>query len=596
MTTWDSPATLWDDLTVTWDGTRLNRQTYTPPPRALAELLASSHPRLVQARVLTGPAAGTDLPVTAGSLTWTYDDPVRLSGNVTVAALPEWTLLDAHGGLDPRAGVEIGLATGIRDDTGTQHWWPYGIVRPVETTVATTPAEIQVTSRVIDRGGIVSLARIDRSWIIPAGDGILAGVLAALAHVAPWLPVDLPLEEDITAATDIVLAEKAGDDIWSACRDRVRSLGRLLHVDAAGVVVAPLVTMPQATAPIEVPVTGWSAGVHLEQVVHQVAAVWTQPRPDGAPQEWTPESGTEFATDAETIDALPEGVPVTTRAYAGDASVLATAEHARAAALVQLADHADLAVSGSCNAVPHPDLIPGAVIADEAGLRFRVTELNLNIAGGDVAVALGAACMDFRTRLTKALGYRDGMERDEIVVDIDPLTTRAPGDPAGTQLLVEPSDATKGVAVGDVVRVRHDGAGRRVAVALLTPKPLAAKFAGESLGTVGGAPVTVGGNTTLRARIGSSGSYTSFSGGDVTLPTPPAQSHRHNLPTFTVSSPSPMESGAAATTGLSPAAYDTGLRSAYNSLRSDVMALRSDLAGVVNRLNALSGSQTTSAP
>ena len=74
--------------------------------------------------------------------------------------------------------------------------------------------------------------------------------------------------------------------------------------------------------------------------------------------------------------------------------------------------------------------------------------------------------------------------------------------------------------MGDRVVVLHKGMGERVGVSLLDPKPLVDKFAGEVIGTVGGDDVTVGGDVTLRARLGSSGSYQTFSGGDVTLPEP----------------------------------------------------------------------------
>ena len=62
---------------------------------------------------------------------------------------------------------------------------------------------------------------------------------------------------------------------------------------------------------------------------------------------------------------------------------------------------------------------------------------------------------------------------------------------------------------------------------MISRKGISAKFSGQTLGRVGGKDLTVDGNVDLRVRAKSGStysSYTSFSGGDVTVdvPAPPA--------------------------------------------------------------------------
>lgn len=518
---------------------------YTPPPRTLEEILAGSHTRLVSALILTGPGAGVELPVVDGGVTLTHDGPVRLSGSLTVASTPEWTEQDADAALDPRAGVEIALGWGVRDDEGAEHWWQVGIVRPSLHTLTVSETDMAVTVEFADRGAALAHAGAPHTMIIGAGTGILAGVRSALSQVAPWLPTDLPLEDDWITDTDIVLAERAGDDLWAGCRAVVRNVGRMLVVDATGTLVAPLRTAAQATDPIDVPMLGVAVEVDWEQAVHRVAAHWTEAKPEDADSEWQPETGEVVVEDEEAIAALPSIMPVTTRKYSGDESVLTSASLARAAATAELADLQDLIVSGSCETIPHPDVVPGAVIEVE-GRRYRITQTSFNPAGGPVTVALGNAARTLGVRLAERLGYRTGLERDEIVTSLAPLMARPVG--GDVPLLVASTDAIAGVEVGDVIRVVHDGAGRRVATGMISRKGISAKFSGETLGTIGGAALTVDGNVPLRvrstngstatnyvdfadgdvtvplpqlrARIGTSSPYQSFSGGDVTLPMP----------------------------------------------------------------------------
>lgn len=542
----------WPGLAVpgsTWPGYLApdgDRVVFTPPPRSLADVLAGSHERLTSALILTGPAAGETLPITGAPVTLVHDGPVRLRGSLTVAAVEPWTAQGVRAALDPRAGVEVALAAGVRDDEGGEHWWPIGIVRPSRHARRETADAISVEVEVSDRGAVVAHAGAPRTMIVGAGTGILAGVRAALAVSVPWLPVDLPLHDDWTAETDLVLAERAGDDLWAGCRAAVRGIGRMLTIDETGTVVAPRRVAAAESSPIEVPMVGVEVEVDWEQSVHRVVARWTEARPEDADSEWQPQTGSVAVEDAAAIAELPANSPAVTRPFGGDESVLTSEPLARAAASAELADLQDLVVSGSCSTVLHPDVTPGAVI-DVDGRRYRITQTSFDLAGGPVSVSLGNAARTLGVRLAESLGYRAaGTERDEIVTSIAPLMTRPIG--GDVPLLVAATDAVAGVSVGDVVRVVHDGAGRRVATGMIARKTIVEKFSGETLGTIGGSTLTVDGDVSLRvratngatstdyvdfangdatvplpqlrARIGTTTSYQTFSGGDVTLPAP----------------------------------------------------------------------------
>lgn len=519
------PGLTWPGL----DGEGGPRVTYAPPPRTLEEVLAGSGSRRYRADIVAGPAAGESLPVISGSASIEYDAPVRLSGSVTLPALPEWTALDAGAILHPLSGTEVQLVEGVIDDDGVEHWWPLGVVRPTQVSVDEQPDRVEVSCRVIDRGGVLGMARAGRAETISAGTGILAGVQDALSRLAPWLPVDLPLEDDTESRGDIALAERVGDDLWATCRAVVRSIGRLLHVDETGTVVAPVITLPQASEPTSAPLLSMSAQIDGEALVHQVSARWEEPAPEDPPEGWKPAGEEVVVTDPAAAD-LPENVPLHRRPYDGDESVLTSEGHALAAATARLADLLDQAVSGSCSFVPHPQARPGAIVEDGSGRRFRVTKVDIDFAGGPVAAALGNSSRTLGRRLAEVLGYGSSVrERTEIVTQVDEgsILSRMIGGEDAAPMRATRTDALAGVAVGDVIRVMHDGPGRRVATAIVGSKTIGQKFSGQTLGRVGGKDLTVDGNVDLRVRAKSGSSYSnysSFSGGDVTVdvPAPPA--------------------------------------------------------------------------
>lgn len=85
-----------------------------------------------------------------------------------------------------------------------------------------------------------------------------------------------------------------------------------------------------------------------------------------------------------------------------------------------------------------------------------------------------------------------------IVTDVDPILMGIPLT-GGPPLSLEWTDAVQGVKASEQVWVDIQGVCLRRAVALVAPKPLAEKAAGETLGNLNGKPITVGGTVTLSA-------------------------------------------------------------------------------------------------
>ena len=85
-----------------------------------------------------------------------------------------------------------------------------------------------------------------------------------------------------------------------------------------------------------------------------------------------------------------------------------------------------------------------------------------------------------------------------IVTDVDPILMGIPLT-GGPPLSLEWTDAVQGVKASEQVWVDIQGVCLRRAVALVAPKPLAEKAAGETLGNLNGKPITVGGTVTLTA-------------------------------------------------------------------------------------------------
>lgn len=586
----DTPGASWDGT----PGASVSRlpvssvyDAIRPPARTLDEVIAGSHRQVFRATITAGPAAGQVLDVTGGGVSVEFDADVTRAGQVTVAGLPQWEPVDATDALDVRAGTEIRLEQGVVDDAGVEHWWSQGVFRPSKPSVSRDAGGLSITVDLHDRSYSVKLASIRRRWVIAGNAPILAGIATVLAEVAPWLPQDIDLTGDHAGGADYVVCEY-GDDVWAKARELALSMGRWLHVDRDGVCVATPISDPyQSEAAALSPLTSLDVGTDTASIVNVVGATWTEPRPDDAAEGWVPEGGVQEWVDRESSTSITSPVGVRARAYSGDASVLHTPSHAAAAALSDGLRLRDLARAASCTVVPDPRMdVGGAVTLD--GYTYRVTSLDIDLSGGSATgVDLGTARPDLARMLGAALKAGEERRLIEIVTSTSPLRAR-PIYEDTSEASVRWTDALAGVAVGDRIVVLHKGMGERVGVSLLDPKPLTEKFAGEVIGTVGGDDVTVGGDVTLRARLGSSGSYQTFSGGDVTLPAPDMKLNW----SYTSPGIASVAAGAAITSGLTPTGYDIGLRGAYNDLRDDLIALVSDVSYINGRLVNLEANNT----
>ena len=469
--------------------------SYTPPPRPIREVAAGSHRAHVRLTGLTGPATGLDLPITGGTLTLDLLADVRAHLSATIAAIPDMDPIDATRALDVRSRSEYALSLGVEDDLGVTHWTQVAIVRPSNPRMTLDGDGVQITCDLDDRGYAVKLGSIDRSWTIPTGTGLLAEVRDMLAYVAPDLPVDLPLAGDMTAGSDVPLAAEPGVDVWQEARRIVSTMGRILHVDADGVVRAPMVTDPLAADPVTVPVTGWQDASDTKDIANAWGVQWMEPRPDDAPTGWVAESGWEWALDEASIAQVGKRV----RTFKD--SSIGTPDHARLVARTMRVNSHDLTHAASCRAAAHPDLALEAALLDPIrGDRYRVTALQVDLATGDTDVQLGAAPASM-ARLLAAAFQPIPIERDEVVVAVDPLASRPVAEPEGAVTLVEWTSAVKGVEVNDVIIVRCHGSSR-VAVGSRTVKPIAVRDAGETVasikvGTGAAVPIKAGQTTTI---------------------------------------------------------------------------------------------------
>lgn len=501
----------------------------TPRPRTLEQVLAGSGPRRAWVDVLSGPKAGAVLPVTGGTITEDLFSDVRRTGSLTVAGLPEWEPKGATDALDVRAGTELQVWLGVTDNLGVEHAWSQGVFRPARPAVSRSGDGLEITVDVTDRSHAVGLSRIRRRWAALAGASIIESVTVAIAEVAPWLPIAISTEGDLPFGTDAVIAEY-GEDVWKVARVLLDGLGLDLHVDEHGVAVAPEKIDPLTAEPHVLPgLTAATVSTDVEDVVNVIGCAWEEARPEDAGDDWVPEGGIEEAVDETSSTSIYSPLGTRPRAYSGDATVINAPPHARLAAQSQLINEMDLQRAASGSMVPDPRVRVGVPVEVD-GHVHRVTRLTIDLEGAATGVDFGASVPEIY-RLLASRPATSERETTEIVTAVSPLRSRPVTEPMGPHTVVEWTDAVKGVEVGDPIRVRHKGVGHRVAVAILVHKSVEDRHAGESLGTVGGGEVTVGGDTPLRARIGTSGSYSSFSGGDVTLPEPdpPDLTHKHWL-------------------------------------------------------------------
>lgn len=466
------------------------RVLWRRPARSIDDVLAGSHRRLTKVTI-----DGQPLPVVAGSVTVDQTDDVRRQGTLTLAdsdVLP----LDVVARATDRREITVWL--GAVDDDEQEHWWPQGIFTMTEPR-AGFDAEGRLTSTVTihDRSFAIKLASTDRRWTAPKGESIVAACVSALAYVAPDVPVHIPDDPGFTAATDLVLAEP-GDDVWQRCRDYLASMGLDLHVDVEGRIVAPSITDPATTDTVRrlepgdgCTLLSLDTSCSTADIVNVIVCPWEVHHEVGA-------IGTGFeAPDpvqgptggmgyAEDVDG-PTGTALfgkRVRKYQGDTSVIRSQAHADAAAHSELINRRDLQASIALGMVPDPRLDVGQavhVVHPDLAVdsRYRITQLTFDLAGGEMGVQVGAA----ETTWGRVVASPQGAEPHdvtEIVTDLVPvLRSRAVWEWAGPSTAVLYTQQVAGVQVGDRIVVRHEGAGKRTAIALLDIKPLHDQYPAE---------------------------------------------------------------------------------------------------------------------
>lgn len=185
-----------------------------------------------------------------------------------------------------------------------------------------------------------------------------------------------------------------------------------------------------------------------------------------------------------------------------------------------------------------------------------------------------------------------------IVTAVSPVLMGQPltGGPA---VSITSTDALKGVAVGMRVRVEVRGVASRVGVALVDPLPISTRDAGETVATVNGRPLEVGGSVSLSSSdVGALPSTATYQ--DVgALPATAnyqtvdaaSETHRH---TVSLQSYSWAGWDMYASIGSAPGTYDPAY---INQIRNQVNGITTALAHVEIWVNSTANNpRTTSTP
>lgn len=405
---------------------------------------------------LGGPADGMVLPITDGSITVDQSSDVRRTGTFTVAGVDEWTPETLTDALDPRAGTEL-----LVEQTGPTGWVPQGVFGIDKPTVTRDPDVTAIRVDVSDRSHRVKLAGMDRRWVVSAGTPVSDAIRAILTQIAPWIPTGFPDTEELVAV-DVVL--EFGDDPWAACLDLAQSVGLDLYVDPTGVVVTSSATAALSAEAVTVMWLSVDREIDTAQIINHVRAEWSPARPDPVPKGFDDKGGFEDAVDDSSSTSVLSWVGRRVAVVRGDKSLLTSANAARQAAQIELLRGLDVTYSGRGTVTPDPALDVGVVTLLD-GDRFRITRLDIDLAGGATDVVLGVPPVDMAALLVRALQVPADTRTREIVVSINPLRTALTTDPTGSQASVTPTAAVSGVVVGDMVEVLHKGRGERIAVA-----------------------------------------------------------------------------------------------------------------------------------
>lgn len=422
-------------------------------------LPAPAAPVFFRARVtcLGGPRAGLVLPVTAGEITIDRSSDVRRSGTLTVAGVPQWTPDEATDALDPRAGTELL----VEQVTAAGVWVPQGVFSVSRPRVSRAADGVRVQVEIDDRSHRVRLAGMDRRWVISQGTPVVEAIRSILTQIAPWCPSALTDTLDLVAADVLV---EFGDDPWAACLDLAESIGRDLYVDPQGVVVWESATAALSATPVNVTWLSVDRDIDTAQIINHVRAEWSPARPDPVPKDFDDKGGFEDAIDDWSSTSVQSWVGRRCKVVKGDRSLLTSPSAAQQAAAVELLRAIDIAYSGQGTVTPDATLDVGTVTVLD-GDRFRISRLQIDLAGGETQVTLGVPPDDMAALLARALTVPPDRRTREIVVSVSPLRTVLASDPTGSQVMVTPTAAVQGVNVGGVIEVLHTGKGERIGIA-----------------------------------------------------------------------------------------------------------------------------------
>ena len=304
------------------------------PPRSIDELITTgTAPRHDHVLILTGDHAGRRLPITAGRLLLDETADVRATGTLDVAAEP-WV----RDLLDPRARTELAIIAALEDDLGERHEWQLAIVHPVtpaHTLSATTAPTLSVA--VADRADWAKHAGMRDRRVFAAGTLLVDAIATLIAERAPGLPIALD-QDPARLSVDAVLGD-LGADPWAAAADLARGIGRVLHVDHAGIVRAPLLADP-LVAPIadhwiegSSRLTGLAVTVSDADIVNVVGVAWRQQPREGEASDDMP-GGIEYWEDRESSTSIAR-VGERVRAYSGDSSVVTDPQQAARVATLE---------------------------------------------------------------------------------------------------------------------------------------------------------------------------------------------------------------------------------------------------------------------
>lgn len=450
---------------------------------------------------LGGPADGQVLPVTAGSITVDRASDVRRSGTLTVAGVPQWTPDEATDALDPRAGTELL----VEQVTAAGVWVPQGVFSVSRPRVSRAADGVRVQVEIDDRSHRVRLAGMDRRWVISQGTPVVEAIRSILTQIAPWCPSALTDTLDLVAADVLV---EFGDDPWAACLDLAESIGMDLFVDPLGVVVWESATAALSATPVDVTWLSVDRDIDTAQIINHVRAEWSPARPDPVPKDFDDKGGFEDAIDDWSSTSVQSWVGRRCKVVKGDRSLLTSPSAAQQAAAVELLRAIDIAYSGQGTVTPDATLDVGSVTVLD-GDRFRISRLQIDLAGGETQVTLGVPPDDLAALLARALTVPPDRRTREIVVSVSPLRTVLASDPTGSQVMVTPTAAVQGVNVGDVIEVLHTGKGERIGIArFLSGNAYAravladAPFCYFPLDETTGTPVDVQGAVTVSSMTG----------------------------------------------------------------------------------------------